>query len=693
MSELNDNVEALFKAAVALETDAQRADYLKRACPDPELRREVESLLAAHRNPDGIFAGKTIRVEPLAFESVSQNVGTVIGGYRIIRPLGKGGMGSVYEAEEIESGRRIALKVLSQTLDSPEARRRFLREGLLAASVNHPNTVYVFGTDEIDGQPLIAMELVSGGTLQERVQPEEPMPAANAVDAILQVIAGLEAAAALGVLHRDIKPSNCFVETDGTVKVGDFGLSISSAMGGELKLTRTGSFLGTPAFSPPEQLRGDEFTLQGDIYAVGVTLYYLLTGRTPFQGGDLVRMLATVLERPAESPAHLRPELPSGLCRAVLRCLEKPPAKRFRNYAGLRNALLPYSSAAPTPATLSLRFLAACIDGTLMAIASMSMVLLVTGHWDAVSHPELYQRTELFFASAFGTLLTLAYYAVLEGRWGASLGKRICGLRVTGSNRGLPGVPRALLRAVIIQVLPTLPSLLFLWLSFFPHPSGAGALKLTGLSYSTFVIMALFFCTARRRNGFAAAQDLLTRTRVIRKSGHEARPGLEAGPIMFWKRLSGPTPGKCCSASTRGCCAKCGSASFQWAPRRWRRLCAAWPESDVCAGSTANDPPGNPGMPMRRCRASRCSACSAGGSPGARSVSGCWTWRRKCPRAPGTNRCLESSNSTGSGSRSMAAPSCWIFRLREPARAWTNQRASRRPASQPPVAAPVLNSF
>ena len=94
MSKLNDKVEVLFKAAMALETEAQRADYLKRACPDPELRREVESLLAAHRNPDGIFAGKTIRVEPLAFESVSQNVGTVIGGYRLIRPLGKGGMGS-----------------------------------------------------------------------------------------------------------------------------------------------------------------------------------------------------------------------------------------------------------------------------------------------------------------------------------------------------------------------------------------------------------------------------------------------------------------------------------------------------------------------------------------------------------------------------------------------------------------------
>jgi len=182
MSKLNDKLEALFEAAAALDTEAQRADYLSRACPDPELRREVESLLAAHRNPHRIFATKTIRPKLLAAESASVGIGKVIGGYRIIRPLGQGGMGAVYEAEEIESGCRVALKILSQTLDSPVARRRFLREGLLAASVNHPNTVYVFGTDEIDGQPVIAMELVSGGTLQERIQQDGPMDVAHAVD-------------------------------------------------------------------------------------------------------------------------------------------------------------------------------------------------------------------------------------------------------------------------------------------------------------------------------------------------------------------------------------------------------------------------------------------------------------------------------------------------------------------------------
>src|SRR5258708_11027983 len=121
------------------------------------------------------------------------------------------------------------------------------------------------------------MAWVAGGTLRDRVVRDGPLPVAEAVNAVLQIIAGLEAALQLGILHRDIKPSNCFVDSDGTVKVGDFGLSISTAVRTESNLTQTGAMFGTPGFSSPEQLRGDELTVRSDIYAVGVTLYYLLT--------------------------------------------------------------------------------------------------------------------------------------------------------------------------------------------------------------------------------------------------------------------------------------------------------------------------------------------------------------------------------------------------------------------------------
>jgi serine/threonine protein kinase len=125
-------------------------------------------------------------------------------------------------------GRRVALKVLNRRLAGPEDRARFLREGQLAASITHPNTVYIFGSEEIAGTPVISMELVAGGTLKDRVAAGGPLTPALAVDAVLDLAAGLDAARAGGVLHRDIKPSNCFVESDGRVKIGDFGLSIST---------------------------------------------------------------------------------------------------------------------------------------------------------------------------------------------------------------------------------------------------------------------------------------------------------------------------------------------------------------------------------------------------------------------------------------------------------------------------------
>jgi serine/threonine protein kinase len=276
--------------------------------------------------------------------------GLALGGYRIVRLLGQGGMGTVYEAEDSASGRRVALKVLSHSLESASARQRFLREGRLAASINHPNSVYIYAAQEINGTPVITMEYVSGGTLHDFVKNGGPMPVAAAVDAAMQMIAGLEAAAAKGVLHRDVKPSNCFVENDGTIKIGDFGLSISTLARDQTRLTMTGAILGTPAYSSPEQLRGDELDVRSDIYSVGATLYFLLTGRTPFQADNVVNLVATVLEKPAPPPRLLRPGIPKHLAQIVLRCLAKQPAQRFRNYEQLRQALSPFTSAAPTPA-------------------------------------------------------------------------------------------------------------------------------------------------------------------------------------------------------------------------------------------------------------------------------------------------------------------------------------------------------
>jgi len=472
-------------------------------------------------------AGEAGVVASPAQDHVPPEAGKTFGAYRLVRLLGQGGMGAVYEAEQIESGRRVALKILSQRLDSAEARARFLREGRLAASINHPNSVYIYGTEEIEGTPAIAMELVPGGTLEERVKQKGPMPAPEAVDAILQIIEGLEAAQAVGVLHRDVKPSNCFIENDGTVKVGDFGLSISTKGRAETNLTVSGTFMGTPAFSSPEQLKGDELDVRSDIYAVGITLYYLLTGKTPFKADNLVRFVATVLERPAESPATLRRDIPKGLCAAVLRCLEKQPARRFRNYGELRAALLPYTAAAPTPATLGWRVLAYVIDIAIWsAVASPVGYLLMTRTgWP--TDPAGY--SPLVVAGMLGGfVLCVLYWALTEGLWGASPGKAVCRLRVVGPGRNVPGVPRALLRAAIFLMLPVLPT--WIYLGFDPGKAFMLASQPTvsmAVGFSQFALMALLFATVRRRNGFAGLHDLASGTRIIQKAAYQVRPALQ----------------------------------------------------------------------------------------------------------------------------------------------------------------------
>ena len=220
---------------------------------------------------------------------------STFGPYRIVRLLGRGGMGAAYEAENRTDGRVVALKLLSVDVDKMDARARFLREGLTAAAINHPNTVYIYGTEEIEGTPAISMELVPGGTLEEKVQTRGSLPWKEAVDDILQVIDGLDAALAAGVLHLDVKPSNCFVGSDGTVKIGDFGLSRPIAGDEQLKLTQTGVFLGTPVFSSPEQLLGESLDVRSDIYAVGVTFYSLLTSALPYPSGSMMQVVAAVL--------------------------------------------------------------------------------------------------------------------------------------------------------------------------------------------------------------------------------------------------------------------------------------------------------------------------------------------------------------------------------------------------------------
>ena len=492
----------------------------------PDDTRSHETDFAAMWSSDGV----TRSIDPTATGLPTDlpflfSPGQQFGPYRIVRPLGKGGMGQVYEAEETDSGRRVAVKILGRGIGDDEERGRFLREGQLAASLSHPNCVYIFGTSEVQGFPVITMELAPAGTLKELVVPGTPMPMAKAVDAILQVIAGLEAAAAIGILHRDIKPSNCFVDRDGRVMVGDFGLSMTTLARDEKALTVAGTILGTPGFASPEQLRGDKLDIRSDIYSVGATIYYLLTGKAPFDDPNIMTMLTRVATEQAPPLTATRPDLPGRLGSVVAKCLAKKPADRYATYAALASALEPFRSAALTPASLGRRFLAGALDSYVASLPVIPLNMYLGSILDARN------RTDLLMAQLPAVVAILAYYTILEGRFGCGAGKAVLNLRVIDESQVAPGMRRAFLRVAIFvlpaQIVNMVLGYLALPKSGMPAAGTGGTvapiLAAASIGFS-FVILATMFSMARRRNGYAGLHDLATRTRVVlRPRAVEAR--------------------------------------------------------------------------------------------------------------------------------------------------------------------------
>ena len=481
--------------------------------------------------------------------------GATFGHYRLARLLGCGGMGEVYEAADLHSGRHVALKTSRRALENESDRARFLREGRLAASISHPNVVYVFGSEEIDGIPVIVTELVRGGTLRDQVDRHGPLPPAEAVDAMLQVIAGLEAVAAEGVLHRDVKPSNCFIDRDGRIKIGDFGLAISTLARDETQVTRDGGIVGTLAFASPEQLRGEPLDVRSDIYSAGATLYYLLAGRQPFADRQSVRLIARVLEEPPPALRTVRRDVPRSLDKIILHCLAKGPADRPESYARLSKLLVPYGSAMPAPATLGLRALAGLVDALIMRVLGGSLPMLAVLQWQQ-RVPDSTLEVLVWTAPHFA--LIIGYFGISEGLWSASPGKRLVGLRVVGSGSQPLGLTRSFARALLWSLAP-MPAFIA-WLALVPLELNAAASRTGLLAYlalqaATLSGFGVLFSTARRRNGFAALHDLATDTRVVskvaleqkstRQAAMEPRPvvaptAARVGPYVILDESGGP---------------------------------------------------------------------------------------------------------------------------------------------------------
>jgi Tol biopolymer transport system component len=320
--------------------------------------------------------GARIRLLP----RMTFGAGASLGPYEIVLPLGAGGMGEVYQARDTKLNRAVALKVVHERFaDDPDRLARFRREAQTLAALNHPNIGAVYGLEDAHGVQAIVLELVEGPTLADRIA-QGPLPVAEALAIAMQLLDACDAAHTRGIIHRDLKPANIKIRTDGTVKVLDFGLakltgsdptSAVSADGNLSSPTETaqatlpGTVLGTPAYMAPEQARGGDVDKRADIWAFGVILVEMLTGRALFGRVSTADTLAAVLH---EEPDWR--QVPHPARRLARSCLQKDPRQRLRDIADAHRLLEPDPDTRPTPASSGrLAWAAAALFG-LVAIAA-----------------------------------------------------------------------------------------------------------------------------------------------------------------------------------------------------------------------------------------------------------------------------------------------------------------------------------
>jgi serine/threonine protein kinase/TolA-binding protein len=280
---------------------------------------------------------------------VSNLSGQQLGHYKVLEPLGAGGMGVVYRAQDTVLGRMVALKVLPAASSSdPEAVSRFKREARTASSLNHPNICTIYGFDDVDGCCYLAMELLDGETLDRRLL-KGPLEPASLIDVATQVADALDAAHVEGILHRDIKPANIFITKRGQTKVLDFGLAkLSTAHhrrnGGDQSTTVeptvftsvVGTTVGTVAYMSPEQARAEDLDSRTDLFSFGVVLYEMATGRVSFPGNTTAVIFDGILNRDPAAASSCNPAISSELDRIIAKALEKDRALRYQTAADLR---------------------------------------------------------------------------------------------------------------------------------------------------------------------------------------------------------------------------------------------------------------------------------------------------------------------------------------------------------------------